>query len=149
MDMAYCACGADGPCAFHGAPTKDQQLCEQVPGCVYTVGHPKALACKVLKPENVLEEANRVVYGDRAKSYGKACENHANTGDFYDAWLQARYGDGPQNMGTDAYDVCAFNIGQKLARLAHALKTTGKIHRDSVVDGAGYFANMEKIDNGE
>jgi hypothetical protein len=45
----------------------------------------------------------------------------------------------------DAYDVCVFNMVQKLSRTAHQLRTEGRPHRDSLVDIAGYAANMDMI----
>lgn len=95
---------------------------------------------------SILQRAHDVIYGDRAKSYGKASENHANTAAFMGAWFGARYpGLKIEDVLFDAYDTCAVNIGQKLARLAFNLRTYRKLHDDSVVDGAGYFGNFEKI----
>lgn len=52
------------------------------------------------------------------------------------AYLQRKYG----AARFDALDVCAFNVLQKLSRLANTPD-----HHDSQVDIAGYIANWEMI----
>jgi hypothetical protein len=91
----------------------------------------------------ILQRAQELIFGDRAKSYGPASENHGNTAAFYRLWVTARYQG--QAFQDDAFDSLAFNIGQKLSRLAFNLRTTGRIHEDSVLDGAGYFGLFEKV----
>lgn len=53
-----------------------------------------------------------------------------------EAYLRKKYG----AARFDALDVCAFNMLQKISRLAHT-----KDHRDSLVDICGYAANWESI----
>jgi hypothetical protein len=86
----------------------------------------------------VLEEANRLVHGDRQSGYGHPRDNHAATAELFNAYLRRKYeGTFP---GLDARDVCVFNICQKLSRFANAPK------RDNLVDIAGYAANLEMLE---
>jgi hypothetical protein len=96
---------------------------------------------------NALETANDLIYGDRAKAYGPADENHTAIAKLMDAWIELRYDDGEYH-DLDAYDSCMFNLMQKISRLAHSLRVDPmNPHRDSLVDGAGYFGVMAKIDD--
>lgn len=84
--------------------------------------------------ETILEEAARIVGGDRQASYGTPLANHTVTAALFSAYLDAKYGE----KGTlDADDVCWFNILQKCARDAFKPK------RDNLVDVAGYARNIE------
>lgn len=105
----------------------------------------KADKAQPSSPPNVLSQAEALVYGDRAKAYGSADENHSSVARQFSAWLDTRYPDGtPGDL--DAFDSLAFNVYQKLARLAHSLRTdVDNPHMDSIVDGAGYFGVMGKV----
>lgn len=81
--------------------------------------------------ESVLAEAERVIYGDREKTYGdpgKNCRAIAAV------WSQI--------LGVPVSDeqVCLCMVGVKLARLAN-----DPTHRDSLVDVCGYAALLERI----
>ena len=96
------------------------------------------------KIDNVLAEAEKLVYGDRAAAYGPADENHTNIVKLFQVWVDMRYPGGSSDL--DSYDSCVFNLCQKLSRLAHSLRVNPNApHRDSLVDGAGYFGVMGKI----
>ncbi|MFA6044177.1 MAG: DUF4406 domain-containing protein [Phycisphaerales bacterium] len=86
--------------------------------------------------ETVLQEAQRVVDGDRGEAYGHPSVNHGCTAALVEAYLSRRYG----SARFDALDVCMVNVLQKVSRLAN---TPG--HRDSLVDIAGYARNAEML----
>lgn len=89
--------------------------------------------------ETVLEEAARLVNGDRGTDYGPPIDNHGCTADLFTAYLHRKYGAANVPMGIDAVDVCWFNILQKCSRDAH---TPG---RDNLVDVAGYAENIQRV----
>ena len=86
---------------------------------------------------SVLDEARAVTDSARPSAYGAPPDNHGATGAMVQTYLQRRYGPAAR---FDALDVCAFNIVQKLSRLANTPD-----HHDSQVDVAGYIANWEMI----
>ena len=88
--------------------------------------------------KSILQEASEVTQGGRNEAYGDPKGNHETTGFMFQAYLRRRYKEDFAVL--DAQDVCVFNICQKLSRLAHT-----PYHRDSLVDIAGYAANIETI----
>lgn len=86
---------------------------------------------------SILKEAQAAVEGARQKDYGHPRENHGCTGALVQAYLQRKYGPAAK---FDAVDVCAFNILQKVSRLANTPN-----HHDSFVDIAGYSENWATI----
>jgi len=87
--------------------------------------------------ETVLEEAQRLVHGQRGSDYGPPSVNHGCTADLFASFVARRYG---ITLALDATDVCVFNLCQKLSRLAQT-----PLHRDTVVDICGYAANIEML----
>lgn len=85
---------------------------------------------------SVLDEAAKAVHCDRGRDYGHPSVNHSCTAAMMEAYLTRRYG----AARFDALDVCAFNILQKISRLANT-----PTHHDSLVDTCGYAANWEMI----
>lgn len=82
--------------------------------------------------ESVLSEANRIIYGDREKTYGSPSKNLKVIAKFWGEYLGTKL---------SAQDVCVMMILLKAARLRN---TPG--HRDSVVDICGYAALIERCD---
>lgn len=80
--------------------------------------------------ETVLQEAQRLVYGNRQADYGHPSKNFSQIALIWSAIL-----------GTDvtAHQAALCMVGVKLAREAHSPK------RDNRVDGAGYFAVADLI----
>lgn len=119
-----------------------ERLCDPVPQEVPPgVVPPVAPA----RRDNVLTQAEALIYGDRAAAYGPADENMGAIISMFNAWLDVRYM-GQENVTLDSYDSAIFNICQKTARLAHSLrKDVNNPHMDSIVDGAGYFGVIGKI----
>lgn len=95
--------------------------------------------------ESILQEANRIIYGDREKTYGSPDKNLRLIAEYWTAHLNARFGEeGLPAVAITPEDVCLMMIALKLARLANDPK-----HRDSQTDGCGYFALMERIQTKE
>jgi hypothetical protein len=83
-------------------------------------------------PENVLQEAQRIIYGDREKTYGHPSKNLQVTANFWGEYLGTKI---------TAKDVCVMMMLLKIARLRNDIN-----HRDSVVDTCGYAALIERCD---
>ena len=92
-------------------------------------------------PENVLEEAGRIIYGDREKTYGHPSKNLWTIARLWTAYVDAASDNSLQGKAFTAKDVALMMILVKTARLAN-----NDTHRDSVVDICGYAALMERCD---
>lgn len=80
--------------------------------------------------ESILEEAQRLVHGDRGAAYGHPYHDYAATVAMWRAMILRRYGiDVPLTPDFG----CLMMVAVKLSREA------GKPKRDSRVDGAGYL----------
>lgn len=84
----------------------------------------------------ILQEAQQLIYGARADTYGHPAENHGCTAAMVSAYLTRRYG---HPIVLDAEDVCVFNVLQKISRQAN------EPARDNIVDAAGYLGNIERL----
>jgi hypothetical protein len=83
---------------------------------------------------NVLKEANTIIYGDREKTYGHPAKNLEAIACMWNAYLKSV---GSREL--KAQDVCVMMVLLKGARLAN-----DPSHRDSVVDICGYAALIER-----
>lgn len=90
----------------------------------------------VLVHETVLQESQRIVSGARQKDYGSPAVNLGRTASLWNGWLGAK--GVPFTMAAE--DVADFMVLLKLARL---MQTND--HRDSHVDGAGWFAVRARV----
>lgn len=86
--------------------------------------------------ETILEEAQRIIYGDREQTYGHPAKNFENTAAFWRTWLLSKHGSTPP---IDTEDVAMMMTLLKLARQAHGHK------RDNLVDLCGYAACIQKV----
>lgn len=91
--------------------------------------------------KNILEEANSIVHGARATAYGHPYDNHGLTAEYWTVYLNARNSHMGLVGNLSAEDVCFLNILQKIARAQNGVD----LNRDSIVDIAGYAANIEII----
>ena len=82
--------------------------------------------------ENVLQDAERIIYGDLEKTYGCPSKNLRVSAEMWNAYLG-------NEICLTAEDVCVMMILLKAARLKN---TPG--HRDSTVDICGYAALIER-----
>lgn len=81
-------------------------------------------------PESFVDEALRVVRGNREGVYGKPTQNFDTIAALWSAWLSTRL---KSAVSLEAADVGHLMILMKEARLANAPR-----HRDSMVDIVGY-----------
>lgn len=88
---------------------------------------------------NILQEADKIIHGDRNEQYGHPIDNHGTTAAFWNVYLAALRRRGKTELGPE--DVCWLNVLQKVSREA----TTGAGKRDTEVDVAGYAGNAEMI----
>ena len=92
---------------------------------------------KLTPPQNILQEAEQIIYGDREKTYGTPGKNLQAIADFWTVHLRHKYIiDGEVTMD----DVCQMMILVKQARLIN-----DPTHHDSQVDIAGYIALQERV----
>ena len=97
---------------------------------------------------NVLEEAQKIIYGDREKTYGKPSKNLGTIAQMWTAYVNSSVGDvfnaegEPIELIIDPKDVAIMMVLLKAARLAN-----DQSHRDSVVDICGYAALIERCDD--
>lgn len=88
-------------------------------------------------PQNLLQEAEQIIYGDREKTYGTPGKNLQAIADFWTVHLRHKYNfNGEVTMD----DVCQMMILVKQARLIN-----DPTHHDSQVDIAGYIALQERV----
>lgn len=88
------------------------------------------------KHENILREAESIIYGDREQTYGKPFKNLTCIAQFWTAYLDNRQN---SDKPLGATDVAAMMALLKIARLANSPD-----HRDSLIDGCGYLALIER-----
>lgn len=81
--------------------------------------------------ETVLQEAQRLVYGDRQDSYGHPADDFGRTAKIWSAIL---------GVDVTAKQAALCMVGVKISRECNAPK------RDNRVDGAGYFAVADRIE---
>jgi hypothetical protein len=95
--------------------------------------------------ETVLQEAQRLVHGDRGAAYGHPIEDYEATGRIWgatlDRWLRQQPGfeDIPQVPDIDPRIAALMMVGVKVSREAHRGK------RDNRTDMAGYAECVDMI----
>ena len=80
----------------------------------------------------ILEEAQKAVYGDRQDDYGTVTENFDTIAQFWSIVLKTK-------VTAEQVGICMVQV--KVARQMFKKK------RDNLVDGAGYFATLEKMED--
>lgn len=80
--------------------------------------------------ESILDEAKRIVHGDRGENYGHPLEDFSRTAQIWSAIL---------GIDVTAEQVALCMVGVKISREVNRPK------RDNVVDGAGYFETLEMV----
>lgn len=84
--------------------------------------------------ESILQEAERIINGDRAEQYGDAAESFADIAKRWTIELDDRL-----SAPVTAVDVARMMTQLKMSR------SRSSYHRDSYVDGAGYLGLTEKL----
>ena len=92
---------------------------------------------KLAPLQNILQEAEQIIYGDREKTYGTPGKNLQAIADFWTVHLRHKYN---FNGEVTIDDVCQMMILVKQARLIN-----DPTHHDSQVDTAGYIALQERV----
>lgn len=96
--------------------------------------------------QNILREAESIIYGDREQAYGSPRFNLDTIAQLWSVYISRRF---PETKGSfersphlnmTAEDVAQLMILLKTARLIH-----NPTHRDSLVDQAGYAALQNRI----
>lgn len=82
-----------------------------------------------MSQESILQEAQRLVHGDRGADYGHPLDDFQCTADMWSAYLTRKLG---RPVRVEPEDVGPMMICVKLSREA------GKHKRDNLVDAAGY-----------
>lgn len=91
-----------------------------------------------LPQESILQEAERLVNGDRQQSYGDATESFERIADFWHTYLKAKLKD---TEHISAKDVASMMILMKVSRSVTSDK------RDNWVDIAGYAELGSKLED--
>lgn len=92
-------------------------------------------------PDTVLDEAKRIVYGDREKTYDHPSVNFERTALIWMGILLTKLKPGEK---ITAKEVALMMVGLKQARLVNSPN-----HHDSIVDAAGYIACYERCVDAE
>jgi hypothetical protein len=80
--------------------------------------------------ESILDEAKRIVHGERGENYGHPFEDFSRTAQIWSAVL---------DIDVTPEQVALCMIGVKISREVNRPK------RDNIVDGAGYFETLEMV----
>lgn len=86
--------------------------------------------------ESILQEAQRIVHGDRGEAYGHPMDNFGQTADFWTTLFAAKLREG---VRFTAEDVALAMIQVKVSRQTHVPK------RDNLVDIAGYAETHQMV----
>ena len=84
----------------------------------------------VVKSETILEEAQRLVHGDRGEAYGHPLDDFSRTAEIWSAIL---------GIPVSAEQVSLCMVGLKISR------EVNKPKRDNRTDGAGYFETLDMV----
>lgn len=111
--------------------TLERRVAEATGKAVLYVVDGRLVANDPRPPENILQEANRLIYGDRQSSYGHPIEDFTRTGRMWGAIL------GTADVPPEKVGLCM--VALKISRECNAPK------RDNLVDGAGYFGTVALV----
>lgn len=99
------------------------------------------------KPRTILDEAADLTSAERQTIYGHPLKHFACTAAMVEAYLIRRGWTAPAGglLPADWQQIMCLD---KAARQAGNLTATGRLHRDSLVDQAGYARTGEMLDEG-
>lgn len=92
--------------------------------------------------DNILSQANTVIYGDREATYGDPGKNIRIIAEYWTTYLASIGVNVPDGLDYD--DVCNMMVLLKIARLGNS-----PMHYDSLIDACGYLALAERIKNAD
>ena len=105
----------------------------------------KAADMGAAKPkETLLEEAARIIYGDREQVYGNPRFNLDTIAQLWSVYLKRKFPE-HQNPFINDMDISAEDVAQLMILLKTARLIHNPTHHDSLVDQAGYAALQERI----
>jgi hypothetical protein len=87
---------------------------------------------------DILDEAHKIIYGDREETYGDPGVNLRRIANFWNSYLINK------GMADDSFEITSEDVAMmmvllKIARQQHQYKA------DNLVDAAGYLALVERI----
>jgi hypothetical protein len=85
---------------------------------------------------NVIEDANKIIHGDREQTYGHPSKNLERIATQWSLYLRQKYN---QQVLLSAEDVCWMMSVLKMVRQMNAEK------RDNLVDAIGYIGLIERL----
>lgn len=88
---------------------------------------------------NILDDAKKIIYGDREATYGDPGKNLTMISDLWEMYVCHKYN---VDVMLSPLDVANMMILLKVARLANSPE-----HLDSLTDIAGYAALQERVTN--
>lgn len=106
------------------------------------IGDAKALGVQ----DNILDEAKRIIYGDREEAYGSPRFNLDSIARFWTTYLLRRFPE-VENSFSDALELRAEDVAQMMILLKTARLIHNPTHKDSLTDQAGYAALQDRIQN--
>jgi hypothetical protein len=89
---------------------------------------------------NAIEEAHKIIYGDREETYGSPATNLNKIADQWGLYLAQKYG---VQLALNYEDVCWMMADLKKVRQMNANK------QDNLVDAIGYIALIDRCRGGE
>lgn len=88
--------------------------------------------------ESILQEAERIINGQRQVDYGSARESFDRIGALWEQVLG-------HEVSAEQVALCLIQL--KVSRAIQNLRSSGAVQRDSIVDIAGYAGCLEKVQN--
>lgn len=103
-----------------------------------TVFNPGEVRVCFKEPENVLQEADRLIHADRNQTYGHPLDDFSAQAQMWSAYLSKKY---KMEINLDYMDVAMMMVMVKVARMATVTK------RDNLVDICGYAGCAEMCED--
>lgn len=95
----------------------------------------ESITTNINAPKTINQEADELIHGDRQKIYGRPLADFRRTAMIWSAIL---------GITVTPSQVALCMVGLKIARLVQS-----PTHRDSIVDGCGYFGTLDMVNEDE
>lgn len=102
----------------------------------YRLARPVEKTAPASENQNILREAETIIYGDREATYGHPAKNLESIARFWTGYLKQKYG---LEAPLSPEDVCWMMALLKMSRQMNSHK------RDNLIDAAGYLALIERV----